>query len=162
MKEDLMNNDDHLDPDQLTPNIVAALRDVSPASDDVRDHHIATALGHLGVEASRPRRPWLAAVAASVVLLAGGVVIGRSTTESKSTYASASPGETATTVAAKGNLGVSTTLAPTCAARAGGTYIGSYSAKGQRWQMYVSDSTLNIVNHITCEVASRTPLPTIP
>ena len=157
-----MNNDDHLDSDQLTPNIIVALRDVSPASDAVRDQHITTALGHLGGQARAPRRPWLAAVAASVVLLAGGVVIGRSTSESKSTYASASPGETATTLAAKGNLGVSTTLAPTCASRAGGIYIGSYSVKGQRWQMYVSDSTLNIVNHTTCEVASRTPLPTIP
>ena len=156
-----MNNDDHLDSDQLTPNIVAALRDVSPASDDDRNHHIATALGHLSGQARAPRRPWLAAVAASVVLLAGGVVIGRSTSDSKSTYASASPRETATTVVAKGDLGATTT-APTCAARAGGTYIGSYSVKGQRWQMYVSGSTLNILNHTTCEVASRTPLPTIP
>ncbi|MEY3290845.1 MAG: hypothetical protein RLY19_936 [Actinomycetota bacterium] len=157
-----MNNDDHLDSDQLTPSIIAALRDVSPANDAVRDQQIATALSHLGVEARAPRRPWLAAVAASVVLLGGGVIIGRSISDSKSTYASASPSETTTTLAAKGDLGASTTLAPTCAARAGGTYIGSYSAKGQRWQMYVSDSTLNIVNHITCEVASRTPLPTIP
>ncbi len=157
-----MKNDDHLDSDQLTPSIVAALRDVSPASDAVRDQHIATALGYLGVEGRAPRRPLFAAVAASVVLLVGGVVIGRSTSDSKSTYASASPGETATTAAPKGNLGVNTTIAPTCAARAGGTYIGSYSAKGRRWQMYVSDSTLNIVNDTTCEVASRTPLPTIP
>ncbi len=157
-----MNNDDHLDSDQLTPSIVAALRDVAPASDALRDQHITTALGHLGAVARAPRRPWLAAVAASVVLLAGGAVIGRATSESKSTYASASPGETGTTQVAKGNLGTSTTISPTCAGRADGTYIGSYSAKGKRWQMYLSDSTLNIVNDTTCEVASRTPLPTIP
>lgn len=156
-----MSNDDHLGSDQLTPRIEAALRDVTPAGEALRDQHIASALGHMSVEARSPRRPWFAAVAASVVLLAGGAVIGRSTSDSKSTFASASPGETATTVPAKGDLGTTTTN-PTCAGRADGTYIGSYSVKGQKWQMYVSDSTLNIVNDTTCEVASRTPLPTIP
>ena len=157
-----MNNDDHLDSDQLTPSIVSALRDVAPASDAMRDQHITAALGHLGAVARTPRRPWLAAAAACVSLLAGGAVIGRATSDSKSTYASASPGETATTMAPKGDLGTSTTLAPTCAKRTDGTYIGSYSAKGQRWHMYLADSTLNIVNDTTCAVASRTPLPTIP
>lgn len=156
-----MDNDDHLDSDQLTPHIIAAMRDVEPADDALRDAHITSALGHLSVEARSPLRSWLTVAAASLILVAGGVVIGRATSNSKSTFASASPGATATTTVAKGDLGT-TTIVPLCASRVAGTFIGSYSANGRQWLMYVSDKTLAIVNNTSCEIASRTPLPTIP
>lgn len=157
-----MDNDDHLDSDQLTPHIIAALRDIEPAGDALRDAHITSALGHLSVEARSPRRSWLAVAAASLVLVAGGVALGRATTNSKSTFASASPGSTATTVVTKGDLGTTSTSIPLCASRVAGTFVGSYSANGQQWLMFVADETLAIVNNTSCEIASRTPLPTIP
>ena len=157
-----MSSDDQLDFDQLAPEIIAALRDVPPAGDGVREQQIASALRHLSVETRGLRRSWFGVAAASLVLVAGGIVAGRATTNSKSTFASASPGTSPTTAVAKGDLGTSQAIAPSCADRVVGQFIGSYSTKSRQWLMFVSGSSLDIVDSATCVVASRTPLPSIP
>lgn len=81
------------DNEQLDPRIVAALRDLPAASNEVRDAHIAEALAHVSPSISRqsPRR-WLA-VAAALAVFAGGAAIGRST-KTSGTEVAASPGST--------------------------------------------------------------------
>ena len=41
--------------DELDPEIVAALRNVAPASDSLRDQHIANALGEISPAGARSR-----------------------------------------------------------------------------------------------------------
>ena len=157
-----MNNDDHFDSDQLPPHIIAALRDAAPANDDERDSQISTALDHLAITARSPRNSWLSVAAASLVLLAGGVLIGRTTSDSKSTNIASASDQTPTSLVAKGNGDTSTTIVPLCADRVDGEYIGAYSSEGTQWLMYASGATLSIVNASSCAIAIQIPLPTSP
>lgn len=157
-----MTNDDHLDSDQLPPHIVASLRDVDPASDALRDQHITTALDHLAVNSRSPRNSWLSVAAASLVLLVGGVALGRLTSDSQGTNIAAASPNTPTTVVAKGSTDTSSTVVPLCINRMDGQYIGSYTTNGMQWLMFVSDLTLRIVNATTCTIASESPLPVAP
>lgn len=75
-----MSNDD-----DLSPDIVTALRDVGPVDETVREAHIGRALAELGATGARgtTQRRWsmISAAAAAVVALSVGVVLGRSTGE---------------------------------------------------------------------------------
>ena len=79
------------DDEQLDPRIVAALRDLPAASNEIRDAHIAEALAYVSPSVARrsPRR-WLA-VAAALAVFAGGVAVGRGT-RSSGTEVVESPG----------------------------------------------------------------------
>jgi hypothetical protein len=157
-----MANDDHLDSDQVPPHLIASLRDVSRASDDQRNQHIATAMTHLAVNSRSPRNSWLSVAAASLLLVAGGVSIGRFTSDSKSTKIAAASPNAPTTVVAKGSVDTSTTVPPLCVDRVNGEFIGSYTVSGTQWLMFASGTTLDVVNASTCLIASQSPLPTAP
>ena len=63
---------------ELSPEIEAALKDISAADPAVRDQHIAAALGELTVPAqSNGRLRFLSVAAAVVVLVAGGIAFSR-------------------------------------------------------------------------------------
>lgn len=157
-----MSNDDHLDSDLLPPHIADALHNVAPATNEVRDSQIAEAMSHLAVSSRSPRSSWLSVAAASLILLAGGVIIGRVSSGSKSTNIASASGTTPTSVVAKGNVDTSTTIVPLCADRVEGQYIGTYSSSGTQWLMYASGATLSVVNAANCAIASQMPLPTSP
>ena len=57
--------------DELDPLVLAALRDVVPASDALREQHIAAALAEISPAEARSRFTRLSAAAAVVVLLVG-------------------------------------------------------------------------------------------
>ena len=101
-----------MDNDELDPRIVAALRDVAPASDDLRDAQIAAALGAGGGSVASDhhvygnRSPWrrrMSSVAAAVVLLAVGTAYGRSSVHRSPTEPA--PGASTTTVPPKTGTG---------------------------------------------------------
>ena len=58
---------------ELSPEIEAALKDISAVDPALRDQHIAAALGELTISSSTGRLKFLAA-AAAVLVLAGGVI----------------------------------------------------------------------------------------
>jgi hypothetical protein len=63
---------------ELSPEIEAALKDISAVDPAVRDQHIAAALGELTVQAqSNGRLRFLSVAAAVVVLVAGGIAFTR-------------------------------------------------------------------------------------
>jgi hypothetical protein len=65
---------------ELSPEIEAALKDISAVDPAVRDQHIAAALGELTVPAqSNGRLRFLSVAAAVVVLVAGGIAFSRNT-----------------------------------------------------------------------------------
>ncbi len=67
------------DENELDPRIEALLRDVPPADSSIKESHIAAALGEITTPAtSNGRLRFLSAVAAVVVLVAGGIAISRS------------------------------------------------------------------------------------
>ena len=98
-----------MDNEELDPRIVAAMRDIPPAGDDVREVHIATALGAAGGSSTvghartDRRGRWLSAAAAAVVLLAVGTAFGRSTVRPSPTEPA--PGAPTTTVPPKTGAG---------------------------------------------------------
>ncbi len=156
-----MTNDNPRDVDDLSPAIVDELRNVSPADDAMRNRHIGAALDHLVVGSRPPLLSWLGIAAAAIALVAGGVVMGRATSQVKSTNASGSPAAPASTLAPKGDLSA-TTVVPACGTVTAGTYIGSYTVKTLRWLMFATSDALIVVDAATCKAVARTPLPTIP
>jgi hypothetical protein len=95
------------DDEQLDPRIVAALRDLPAASNEIRDAHIAEALSHISPSVSQrsaqrsPRR-WLAVAAALAVLVGGNALYA---SLSPSTDSTVSPrNSTVTTVPIKGSV----------------------------------------------------------
>lgn len=141
--------------DELDPKVVAALRDVAPASDALRDQHINTALAESSPASSRSRVKWLSAVAAVIVLLVGGNTL----------YASlSSPGDTPT-VAASPNNSVTTVPVKGSACGAGladYTIVGTYSSAGSVREVWSSRQNLVIVNPSSCAVIASYPLPAQP
>ena len=142
-----MNDDD------LDPEVVAALRDIAPASDSLRNQHIAAALGEISTTSSRPRIKWLGAAAAVIVLLVGGNALYASLSPSTDSNVTPRNGGV-TTVPVKGSVcGVSLT---------GYTIVGTYSSAGAVREVWSSKQDLVIVNPSTCAVIARYPLPAQP
>ena len=141
-----MNDDD------LDPRILAALRDIAPASDSLRDQHIAAALGEITVSRKTPRSAWLSAAAAVVVLLAGATAILR--LGATSTDSSVTPHNGAiTTVPVKGS---------TCGADLiDYTIVGTYSSAGSMREVWSSAHDLVVVDQSSCDVLDTITHPSL-
>jgi len=142
--------------DELDPEILAALRDVAPASDSLRNQHIAAALAESSSVFSRSRAKWFSAAAAVIVLLVGGNAL----------YAALSPSGETPTVAAARNNSVATSVpvkGSACGTSLNGyTFVGAYSAADSVREVWSSEQKLVIVNPTSCAVIASYPLPTGP
>jgi hypothetical protein len=129
------------DDEQLDPRIVAALRDLPAASNEIRDAHIAEALAYVSPSVARrsPRR-WLAVAAALVVLVGGNALYA---SLSPSTDSTVSPRNSAvTTMPAKGSV---------CGEDlAGYTIVGTYSSAGSVREVWTSKQNLVVVDQTSC------------
>jgi hypothetical protein len=141
--------------DELDPEILAALRDVAPASDSLRNQHIAAALAESSSVSSRSRVKWLSAAAAVIVLLVGGNALYAALSPSGETpTVAAAPNNSVTTVPVKGSV---------CGANlADYTFVGTYSSAGSVREVWSSAQNLVIVNSDSCAVIASYPLPTVP
>ena len=129
--------------DELDPEVLAALRDVAPASDAVRNQHIAAALGEISPTSSRSRVKWLSAAAAVIVLIVGGNAL----------YAALSPSSDTPTVAAAPNNSVTTVPVKGSACGAsltGYTIVGTYSSEGSVREVWSSKQDLVVVDQTSC------------
>ena len=142
--------------DELDPEVLAALRDVAPASDAVRNQHIAAALGEISHLSSRSRVKWLSAAAAVIVLIVGGNAL----------YAALSPSSDTPTVAAATNNSVTTSVpvkGSVCGANLTDyTIVGTYSSVGSVREVWSSARDLVVVDPTSCAVIARYPLPAQP
>jgi hypothetical protein len=133
------------DDEQLDPRIVAALRDLPAASNEIRDAHITEALSHISPSVSQPSaqrspRRWLAVAAALAVLVGGNALYA---SLSPSTDSTVSPrNDAVTTVPTKGSV---------CdASLAGYTIVGTYSFAGSVREVWTSKQNLVVVDQTSC------------
>jgi len=130
-----MNDDD------LDPEIVAALRDVVPASDALRDQHIASALAEISAASSRSRIKWLSAAAAVIVLLVGGNAL----------YASLSPSTDSNVTPRNGGVTTVPVKGSVCdASLTGYTFVGTYSSADSVREVWSSKQDLVVVDQTSC------------
>ena len=141
--------------DELDPEVLAALRDVAPASDSLRDQHIAAALSESSPVSSRSRVKWLSAAAAIIVLIVGGNALYAALSPSNDTpTVAAAPNNSVTTVPVKGSV---------CGADlADYTIVGTYSSAGSMQEVWSSAQNLVVVDPSSCAVIASYPLPTGP
>ena len=127
--------------DELDPQVLSALRNVTPASNSLREQHMAAALSEITASRKTPRSAWLSAAAAVVVLLAGATAILR--LGATSTDSSVTPRNGAiTTVPVKGSAcGVSLT---------GYTIVGTYSSAGSVREVWSSQQDLVVLDQTSC------------
>ena len=127
--------------DELDPEVLAALRNVAPASDALRDQHIAAALAESSPVSSRSRIKWLGAAAAVFVLLVGATAIVR--LGATSTDSNVTPGNGGvTTIPVKGSA---------CGADLTGyTIVGVYSSAGSVQEVWSSKQNLVVVDQTSC------------
>ena len=142
-----MNDDD------LDPEVVAALRNVAPASDSLREQHITAALAEISPAEARSRFTRLSAAAAVVVLLVGATAIVR--LGATSTDSNVTPRNVAiTTIPVKGSV---------CdASLTGYTFVGTYSSADSVQEVWSSAQNLVVVEPSSCAVIASYPLPTGP
>ena len=127
--------------DELDPLVLAALRDVVPASDALREQHIAAALAEISPAEARSRFTRLSAAAAVVVLLVGATAIVR--LGATSTDSNVTPRNGAiTTVPVKGSA---------CGAElVDYTIVGTYSSAGSVREVWSSARDLVVVDQSSC------------
>ncbi len=131
-----MNDDD------LDPEIVAALRDIAPASDALRNQHITAALGEISAASSRSRTKWLSAAAAVIVLLIGGNALYASLSPSTDSNVTPRNGVVTTTVPVKGSV---------CGANlADYTFVGTYLSAGSVREVWSSKQDLVVAVQTSC------------
>ncbi len=127
--------------DELDPEVLAALRDVAPASDSLRERHIASALAEMSPAEARSRFTRLGAAAAVFVLLVGATAIvrlGATSTDSDV----ATRNSMITTVPPKGS---------TCGAElADYTFVGTYSSADSVQEVWSSAQNLVVVDQTSC------------
>ena len=127
--------------DELDPEVLAALRDVAPASDSLRERHIASALAEMSPAEARSRFTRLGAAAAVFVLLVGATAIvrlGATSTDSDV----ATRNSMITTVPSKGS---------TCGAElADYTFVGTYSSADSVQEVWSSAQNLVVVDQTSC------------
>ena len=141
--------------DELDPKVLAALRNVAPASDSLRDQHIAAALAESSPASSRSRIKWLSATAAIIVLIGGGNAL----------YAVLSPSSDTPTVAAAPHNSVTTVPVKGSACGAdltGYTIVGTYSSAGSIREVWTSAQNRVVVDPTSCAVIASYPLPAQP
>ena len=131
--------------DELDPEVLAALRDIAPAPDALRDQHIAAALAESSPASSRSRVRWLSAVAAVIVLIVGGNALYAALSPSSDTpTVAAAPNNSVTTVPVKGSV---------CGADlADYTIVGTYSSAGSVREVWSSALNLVVVDQTSCAV----------
>jgi hypothetical protein len=141
--------------DELDPEVLAALRNVAPASDAVRNQHIAAALAESSPVSSRSRVKWLSAAAAVIALIVGGNALYAALSPSSDTpTVAAAPHNSITTVPVKGSACV--------ADLTGYTIVGTFSSVGSVREVWSSKQDLVVVDQTSCAVIARYPLPTGP
>ena len=131
--------------DELDPEVLAALRNVAPASDSLRNQHIAAALAESSPVSFRSRVKWFSAAAAVIVLIVGGNAL----------YAALSPSSNTPTVAAAPNNSVTTVpvKGSACGAElADYTFVGTYSTAGSVREVWSSTQNLVVVDPTSCAV----------
>ena len=129
--------------DELDPEVLAALRDVAPASDSLRNQHIAAALAESSPVSFRSRVKWFSAAAAVIVLIVGGNAL----------YAALSPSSDTPTVAAAPNNSVTSVPVKGSACGAGltdYTIVGTYSSAGSVREVWSSARDLVVVDQSSC------------
>ena len=131
--------------DELDPEVLAALRDVAPASDSLRNQHIAAALAESSPVSSRSRVKWLSAAAAVIVLIVGGNALYAALSPSSDTpTVAAAPNNSVTTVPVKGSV---------CGAElADYTFVGTYSTARSLREVWSSTQNLVVVDPTSCAV----------
>jgi hypothetical protein len=138
--------------DELDPEVLAALRDVVPASDALRDQHIASALAEISPVEARSRFTRLSAAAAVVVLLVGATAIvrlGATSTDSNVTPRNSK----ITTVPIKGSA---------CGAElADYTFVGTYSSADSVREVWSSAQNLVVVDQTSCTQLGTFTHPTV-
>ena len=128
--------------DELDPEILAALRDIAPASDSLRNQHIAAALAASAPASSRSQVKWLSAAAAVIVLLVGGNALYASLSPSTDSNVTPRNGVVTTTVPVKGSV---------CGADlADYTFVGAYSTAGSVREVWSSKQDLVVVDQTSC------------
>jgi hypothetical protein len=142
-----MNDDD------LDPEIVAALRDIAPASDALRNQHITAALGEISTTSSHSRIKWLGAAAAVIVLLVGGNALYASLSPSTDSNVTPRNGVVTTTVPVKGSV---------CGAElADYTFVGTYSSADSVREVWSSAQNLVVVDQTSCAQLGTFTHPTV-
>ena len=138
--------------DELEPEVVAALRDVAPASEALRNQHIAAALAESAPASSRSLVKWLGAAAAVIVLLVGGNALYASLSPSTDSNVTPQPG-TSTTVPVKGSV---------CGANlADYTFVGTYSSDGSVREVWSSKQDLVVIDQTSCAQLSTISHPDV-
>lgn len=128
--------------DELDPEILAALRDIAPASDSLRNQHIAAALAASAPASSRSQVKWLSAAAAVIVLLVGGNALYASLSPSTDSNVTPRNGVVTTTIPVKGSV---------CGANlADYTIVGTYSSAGAVREVWSSKQDLMVVDQTSC------------
>ena len=128
--------------DELDPEVLAALRNVAPASDALRDQHIAAALGEISPAGARSRIKWLGAAAAIVVFLVGGNALYASLSSSTDSSVTPKTDVVTTSMPVKGSAcGASLT---------GYTIVGTYSSAGSVREVWSSAQNLVVVDQSSC------------
>ena len=128
--------------DELDPEVLAALRNIAPASAALRNQHIAAALAASAPASSRSRVKWLSAAAAVIVLLVGGNALYASLSPSTDSNVTPRNGVVTTTVPVKGSV---------CGADlADYTFVGAYSTAGSVREVWSSKQDLVVVDQTSC------------
>ena len=128
--------------DELDPEVLAALRNVAPASDALRDQHIAAALGEISPAGARSRIKWLGAAAAIVVFLVGGNALYASLSSSTDSSVTPKTDVVSTSMPVKGSA---------CGADLTGyTIVGTYSSAGSVREVWSSARDLVVVDQSSC------------
>ena len=128
--------------DELDPEVLAALRNIAPASDALRDQHIANALGEISPAGARSRIKWLGAAAAIVVLLVGGNALYASLSSSTDSSVTPKTDVVTTSMPVKGSA---------CGADLTGyTIVGTYSSAGSVREVWSSAQNLVVVDQSSC------------
>ena len=128
--------------DELDPEVLAALRNIAPASDALRDQHIANALGEISPAGARSRIKWLGAAAAIVVFLVGGNALYASLSSSTDSSVTPKTDVVTTSMPVKGSA---------CGASlAGYTIVGTYSSAGAVREVWSSAQNLVVVDQSSC------------
>lgn len=141
--------------DELQPNIVRALRDVSPADDAVRNMHIHNALNAMTSRQKRSRLPLISA-AAAVIALVGGFVVAQSRSSDTPAFAQREV-STIGTVPAKGISSPAT--AKSLCATEGQQVVGTYQLDGETASLIDTGAGVSIATDNACEGATFLPYP---
>jgi hypothetical protein len=138
--------------DELDPKVLAALRNVAPASDSLRDQHIAAALAEISAAGARSRTKWLSAAAAVLVLLVGGNAL----------YASLSPSTDSNVTPRNGGVTTMPVKGSACGASlADYTIVGTYSSAGSVREVWSSEQNLTVVDQTSCTQLSTISHPDV-